>query len=115
MNLGRSQLATILFLGLLGWVLCGAVMFVGMAVTTLEITLIAHAIGAPVIFSTISWFYFAKLRYTTPFRTAVVFTLTVIFLDFFVVALMINRSLEMFESLLGTWIPFGLIFFYPHI
>ena len=31
-------------------------------------------------------------------------------LDFFVVALIINRGLEMFASLLGTWIPFALIF-----
>jgi hypothetical protein len=30
--------------------------------------------------------------------------------DFFVVGLLINRSLEMFASLLGTWIPFALIF-----
>jgi hypothetical protein len=30
--------------------------------------------------------------------------------DFFVVALLINRSLDMFASLLGTWIPFALIF-----
>ena len=72
MNLSRSQIATILFLGLLGWALCGAIMFVGMSVTTLEITLIVHAIGAPVIFSAISWFTFAKLRYTTPLFTAVV-------------------------------------------
>jgi hypothetical protein len=34
----------------------------------------------------------------------------VIAVDFFVVALLINRSLEMFASLLGTWIPFALIF-----
>jgi hypothetical protein len=34
----------------------------------------------------------------------------VIAADFFVVALLINRSLEMFASLLGTWIPFALIF-----
>ena len=31
-------------------------------------------------------------------------------MDFFVVALLINRSLDMFASLLGTWIPFALIF-----
>jgi len=31
-------------------------------------------------------------------------------MDFFVVTLLINRSLEMFTSLLGTWIPFALIF-----
>jgi hypothetical protein len=30
--------------------------------------------------------------------------------DFFVTALIINRSLAMFASALGTWIPFGLIF-----
>jgi hypothetical protein len=31
-------------------------------------------------------------------------------LDFFVVALMVLHSLDMFASLLGTWIPFALIF-----
>jgi hypothetical protein len=30
--------------------------------------------------------------------------------DFFVVALLVNKSLEMFASLLGTSIPLGLIF-----
>jgi hypothetical protein len=34
----------------------------------------------------------------------------VITVDFFVVALLINRSMNMFASLLGTWIPFALIF-----
>lgn len=33
-----------------------------------------------------------------------------ILVDFFLVALIINRSLEMFTSPLGTWIPFALIF-----
>jgi hypothetical protein len=50
------------------------------------------------------------LRYTSPLKTAVSFLLIVMFMDFFLVALIINRSLEMFRSLLGTWIPFGLIF-----
>jgi len=30
--------------------------------------------------------------------------------DFFVFALLVNHSLDMFASLLGTWIPFVLIF-----
>jgi hypothetical protein len=34
----------------------------------------------------------------------------VIAMDFFVVALLINRSVEMFASARGTWIPFALIF-----
>ena len=52
-------------------------MGIGMAMTSLQTTLILHAIGAPV---------------------------------FFIVTLLINDSLDMFRSLLGAWIPFGLIF-----
>ena len=110
MALRRSQLVSILALALLGWALCGAIMFVGMSVTTMETTLVVHAIGAPVIFGAISWFYFSRLRYTSPLATAAIFTLTVMLVDFFFVALVINRSLDMFRSVLGTWIPFGLIF-----
>jgi hypothetical protein len=39
-----------------------------------------------------------------------VFVGFVMAVDFLIVALLINRSLEMFASLLGTWIPFALIF-----
>lgn len=34
----------------------------------------------------------------------------VMLLDFFVVGLLVLHSLDMFGSLLGTWIPFALIF-----
>jgi len=77
---------------------------------SLERALIVHAIGAPISFTTISLFYFNKFNYTTPLQTALIFVSFVIVVDFFVVALIINRSLEMFASLLGTWIPFALIF-----
>ena len=109
-QLNFGQTIVLAALGLLGWGLCGAIMFIGMSVTSIETTLVVHAIGAPVIFSTISWFYFKKLRYTSPLQTSVAFVLIVMFMDFFFVALVINRSLEMFQSLLGTWIPFVLIF-----
>ena len=109
-KLTLSQVVTILSLALLGWALCGAIMFVGMAITSLETTLIIHAIGAPIIFAAISWFYFTKLDYTSPLSTAIAFLLIVMAMDFFLVALVINRSLEMFQSLLGTWVPFALIF-----
>ena len=45
-----------------------------------------------------------------PLQTALLFVGIVIALDFFVVALLLLRSLEMFTSILGTWIPFALIF-----
>jgi hypothetical protein len=85
-------------------------MFVGMTVASLQTTLIVHAIGAPIIFAAISWFCFTRLDYTSPLSTAIAFLLIVMAMDFFLVALVINRSLEMFQSLLGTWIPFALIF-----
>lgn len=109
-RLGLKQMLIILVLGLVGYAGCAAIMGIGMAVTTLQTTLIVHAIGAPVIFAAISWIYFTKFKYTTPMQTALVFFSIIIFLDFFLVALLINRSLEMFKSPLGTWLPFALIF-----
>jgi hypothetical protein len=85
-------------------------MGVGMAVTTLQTTLIVHPVAAPLFFFGLSLLYFTRFHYTTPLQTALIFTGFVIALDFFVVALVINKSLEMFASPLGTWIPFALIF-----
>ena len=96
--------------GLLGWALCGAIMFIGMALTDIKTALIVHLIGAPIIFSLISWFYFKSFNFTPPLKTAFLFIGIVVFLDFFLVALIINKSLEMFQSPLGTWIPFAFIF-----
>ena len=110
MELHFKKTLIILALGLLGWALCGAIMFIGMSVTSIEKTLIIHAIGAPVIFTLISLLYFRRYQFTSPLLTAVLFILIVVLMDFFLVALVINKSMEMFQSLLGTWIPFGLIF-----
>lgn len=93
-----------------GWALCAATIGIGMAVTSEQTALILHAIGAPIFFTIVSLNYFKKFNYTSPLQTALIFVGFVITVDFFVVALLINRSLEMFASLLGTWIPFALIF-----
>jgi hypothetical protein len=69
-----------------------------------------HAIGAPISAGTISWNYYRRFDYTTPLQTALVFVGFVIVVDFFLVALVIERSFEMFASPLGTWIPFASIF-----
>jgi hypothetical protein len=95
---------------LVGWALCGATMGIGMATMSLDNALIVHAIAAPIFFAIISLVYFRNFNFTSPLQTALIFVGFVIAMDFFVVALIINRSLEMFTSLLGTWIPFALIF-----
>ena len=104
------KLVTILVHAFVGWALCAATMGIGMATMSLQNALIIHAIGAPIFFTGVSLIYFKKFNFTTPLQTAILFVGFVIAADFFVVALLINRSLEMFASLLGTWIPFALIF-----
>jgi len=93
-----------------GWALCAATMGIGMAATSLQNALTIHAIGAPIFFFIVSLIYFKRFNYTTPLTTAIIFVAFVITVDFFVVGLLINKSLDMFASLLGTWIPFALIF-----
>lgn len=94
----------------MGWALCAATIGFGQAVWSLDVALGVHAIGAPVYFFAVSRHYFRRYAYTTPLQTAVAFTAFVMTVDFFVVGLAINGSLEMFTSLLGTWVPFALIF-----
>jgi hypothetical protein len=105
-----SKALVILAHAFLDWMLCAATMGIGMAATSLNNALIIHAILAPIFFAMVPLVYFSKFYYTTPLRTAIIFTTFVIAMDFFVVAMLINRSFEMFTSLLGTWIPFALIF-----
>lgn len=93
-----------------GWLLCFATMGIGMATLLLEQALVMHAIAAPILFILISIFYFNRFSYTTPLQTAGIFTGFIMAMDFFFVALLINRSLEMFSSIIGTWLPFALIF-----
>ena len=104
------KLTVILAHAFVGWALCAATMGIGMATMSLQNALIVHAIGAPIFFILVSLVYFSKFNYTAPLQTALIFVGFVIAVDFLIVALLINKSLDMFASLLGTWFPFGLIF-----
>jgi hypothetical protein len=81
-----------------------------MALVGLQIALIVHAVAAPFIFAVISAAYFQRFAYTPALMTAVVFVTIVVFMDVVVVAALVQRSFSMFASILGTWIPFVLIF-----
>lgn len=100
----------ILIHALIGFALCGATVGLGMSITTEFNALVIHAIVAPVIFAVLSWVYFRMFGYTTPLVTAVIFLAVVIVLDFFLVAVLILRSFDMFRSFIGTWLPYVLIF-----
>jgi hypothetical protein len=110
MSVNRKKLLIIFAHAFFGWALCAATMGIGIATTSLQNTLIIHAIGAPIFFLIVSLIYFKNFDYTHPLQTAIIFVGFVMAVDFFVVALMINRSLDMFASVLGSWLPFALIF-----
>ena len=77
----------------------------------IETTLIVHASLVPVFAFLIALLYFKKFGQFEPLVTAAIFTGFVITLDAGLVAPVFEKSFAMFRSILGTWIPFGLIFF----
>ena len=95
---------------LAGWALCAAVMGVGMAFLPPDRALLVHAAAAPVIFAAVAFVYMRQSATYAPLTTAIGFTLIVMAVDFFGVALAVLRSLAMFASVAGTWLPFAEIF-----
>ncbi len=93
-----------------GWALTAAAMGIGMAETSMENTQVIHAIAAPVAFLIVSYVYFRFFHYTAPLTTAAIFLAIAMGLDFLLVALVVRQSLDMFASLLWTWLPFLLTF-----
>ncbi len=106
---GRNLLILV-FHAFIGWALCGSTMGIGMALAPQPTALIVHAIAAPIIFFFVSLSYFRRPGALGSAAAALAFVGFVKVVDFFLVALVINKSLAMFASPLGTWIPFGLIF-----
>lgn len=108
--MNAKKVLIIIIHAFIGWALCGASVGIGRAVTSIEITLVIHAIAAPIIFAVITTIYYKKFAFTKPLMTAFIFVGFVIVMDAGLVAPVFEKSYEMFASLLGTWIPFVLIF-----
>jgi hypothetical protein len=92
------------------WLLCFATIGIAMKVTAERRALIIHAIAAPVFAAGASAVYFTWFAVATPLVAAAIFVGFIMVMDFVLVALVILRSLDMFRSALGTWLPFLLIF-----
>ena len=108
--MNAKKVLIIIIHAFIGWALCGATISIGKALTTMEATLIIHAIASPIIFAIVTNIYFKKFAFTKPLMTAVIFVGFVIAMDVGLVAPVFEKSYEMFQSLIGTWIPFILIF-----
>ena len=80
---------------------CGALVGIGRQYMSMDATLIVHAIGAPIGASMLSSLYFRNFYFTNPLATAAIFVATALALDVFVVALIIEKSFDMFKSVFG--------------
>jgi len=111
MNPGKLQRwAVIIAHAVVGWAYCGALIGVGRQFLPMHTTLVLHAIGAPIGFALISFFYYRRYAFTSPLQTAAAFMGVVVALDLFLVAPVFEKSYAMFSSVLGTWVPFAVIF-----
>jgi uncharacterized integral membrane protein len=108
MNLQSSLVLTAHAFAL--WVLCGATMVIGLRIASMRTALLTHAVAAPLIAGAVSFVYFRWFGEASPLAAAIWFEGFVFVLDLVLVALLINRSLDMFRSVLGTWLPLLLIF-----
>jgi len=111
----RKRFSIVLLHAFVGWSFCAAVIGVGFRMTSVGNALIIHAIAVPLIFGSISAFYFRRFSGTSPLQTAVTFLLFAAVMDFFLVGLVIQRDLTMFASAIGTWIPFASIFLTTYV
>jgi hypothetical protein len=110
-----KKIIIILIHALIGWGICGAIIGIGRSVTSMDNTLIIHAIAVPIVFAIISFVYHKFFNYTKPVLTAFIFLAFAMLLDAGLVAPVFEKSYDMFKSILGTWIPFALIFLATYI
>jgi Na+-transporting NADH:ubiquinone oxidoreductase subunit NqrD len=100
----------LLGLALVLWSVCGATMAVGRRVWGLDTALRVHLVVAPVVAFLVSTVHRLLVPEFDSVLRAVVITGAVVVLDAVLVAPLFERSYAMFKSLIGTWIPFALIF-----
>jgi len=93
-----------------GWAVCAAAMGLLLLVASTRVALAVHAAVAPLVFWIVARHYFAARGARGAMTTALAFLGTVVFLDLVLVAGVLEHSLAMFTSVLGSWLPFALLF-----
>jgi menaquinone-dependent protoporphyrinogen oxidase len=92
-----------------GWASCAAIMAMLLRVSGVGTALVLHAAAVPLVFALVARHYFRARGARGSFEAALGFVGVVASLDLVVVAGLVQRSLAMFASVTGTWIPFALI------
>jgi hypothetical protein len=102
--------AALLYLPVIGWALCGLVIYLGLRWLPLQATLVAHTVAAPIIFGLLAHRYYRYRDRPLPLETAALFAGVTAVLDLVVVGMLVEGSLAVFREPLGSWVPFVLIF-----
>jgi hypothetical protein len=110
-----NRFLVLLLYALVGCALCGAVMAFASALVPIQTAMLIHAAAIPLIFGVLTLGYYSRQRYFDPFVVGFTFVAVALFMDVIVVAYFVLGSFEMFQSLLGVWIPLGLIFFSTYL
>jgi menaquinone-dependent protoporphyrinogen oxidase len=91
------------------WAACAALMGALLQIATVGVALGLHAITVPVVVAGVAHRYFRPRGARSPLSTALAFAAIVALLDLLIVAGIVQRNVEMFSSVIGTWVPFALI------
>jgi len=110
MKAAMSQRAILIIYAILGWAICGATIGIGRRYLSMDAALYVHAAVAPLAFGILARLFYKKFPSSSAIATASTMLGVVVGLDAFVVAPLFEHSFAMFESILGTWVPFGFIF-----
>ena len=92
------------------WGLCGTVMGIGRLLWSTETAIVIHLPAAPIFAFVAAALHTLLFPEFDPSTRAVVMIGVIILLDIAVVAPLMERSFEMFRSVIGTWLPFVLMF-----
>jgi hypothetical protein len=105
----RAPVGPTLAWAVAGWAACGATFGVARAAAGLEAALWIHLAAAPAIAAAATWLVGRHPRHPGPLATALVVAGVPAYLDAVLVAPFLERSFEMFQSALGTWLPLALM------
>jgi menaquinone-dependent protoporphyrinogen oxidase len=109
-DLPGGSIARLLAHAAVGWALCAGALAMLLQVAPGRVALGIHTLLAPVLFAFLARNYFGARGAHEVLTTAWVWAATVAALDLVLVAGLWQRSLAMFGSVLGTWLPLALIF-----
>lgn len=95
--------------GLAGWALCALAMLTLLQGVSVATAVVLHAVAAPLIFAAIATHYFRPRGAREPLSVALSWAIIVAALDLVVIAGIVRHDFSMFQSVVGTWLPFLLI------